>query len=428
MMIVKSLIATIAVLSLLCCSDQSAYDPNPPYPHNSIVKQVSKPVDREARANPLGWTTVYLASWEHNAGTPFTNWGSLSASDIDFTGITHLIYFAMNVGEDGSPGESLDPIDRYNFTNDRFQDIVPVAHKHNVDILFSVGGAGNYNGFSRAISSPQSRFRLIQTIIHLIKTYGFDGVDLDMEPIEDRDRANYTLLVEELTNQLNQLHTQRGNRPLLTAAINGQFRIFAELQSYFDQINLMTYDLSGPWRGWQTWHNSPLYSDGVTFASTGEQMPSVDQWIDYALDAGIEPGKLGLGIDFYGYIWNGVSKPGEGWFYFTPPTLEEERGGTPYRTLYSRFDLQKAEWDSIARVPYISREAPAQFVSFDNERSIDEKVRYTAERGLGGVMVWELSAGYLKDPVRGGNSHPLLRAVHQSTLKYRQQNKSTVPE
>lgn len=427
MMIVKLISAVFAALSLLCCSDQPTQE-SYNKPRQVLDRQVLSSVDHEAQVNPLGWTTVYLASWEHNAGTPYTNWGSLTASDIDFSGITHLIYFAMNVGEDGKPGESLDPADRYNFTTDRFRDIVPVAHAHNVDILFSVGGAGNYNGFSRAISSPQSRSQLIQTISSLIQTFGFDGVDLDMEPIEDRDRAHYTLLVEELSNQLDQIQTQRGYRPLLTAAVNGQFRLFAELQNHFDQINLMTYDLSGPWRGWQTWHNSPLYSDGVTFASTGEQMPSVDLWIDYALDAGIRPEKLGLGIDFYGYIWNGVSEPGEGWFYFTPPTLEEERGGTPYRTLYRRFNLRTAKWDSVARVPYVSQKNPAQFISFDNERSIDEKVRYAAERGLGGVMVWELSAGYLTDAFRGGKSHPLMQAVHKSTLQVRQRAITARPE
>jgi chitinase len=252
----------------------------------------------------------------------------------------------------------------------------------------------------------------------LIETYGFDGVDLDMEPIRETDRLNYQRFVEELTQELDQTLTKRGARPQLTAAVNGQFSLFAQLQDYFDQINLMTYDLSGPWSGWQAWHNSPLYSDGILFESTGEQKPSVDLWIDLALEAGIRPEKLGLGIDFYGYVWNGVSEPGEGWFFLSPPTLRDERGGTPFRKLDREFNLRTARWDSVARVPYLSLYNPPQFVSFDNERSIEEKVRYAAERGLGGVMVWELSAGYVQNQLRG-NVHPLLRAVHKANTKYR---------
>jgi len=422
MMILKLAGSVIVMLSLHSCTDNPAHQVEN-RPRAVLERQVLKPAsissDVPSKKIEPGWVTVYLASWEHNAGTPYTNWGSITVSDIDFAGITHLIYFAMNVGPDGRPGESLDPKDRYNFTTDRFLDIIPVAHEHGVEILFSIGGAGNYNGFSQAIRSYQSRAELIKTIRMLILEYGFDGVDLDMEPIRDDDRENYQRFVEELSSELNQILTTRGNRPLLTAAVNGQFQMFAELQNYFDQINLMTYDLSGPWSGWQTWHNSPLYSDGVLFASTGEQMPSVDLWIDLALEAGIRPENLGLGIDFYGYIWSGVSEPKQGWYFFSPPTLQNERGGTPYRKLFRDYTIRSAKWDSVARVPYLSIASPAQFVSFDNERSIEEKVRYAAERGLGGVMVWELSAGYVYDHLRG-NQHPLLQSVYKATEKYRQ--------
>ncbi len=418
MMSLKFFALLTAALSMISCIENPAKQVDSKS-YEIGKHQLLKSANQETSSNPTGWITVYLASWEHNAGTPYSNWGSLTASEIDLSGITHLIYFAMNVGEDGLPGESLDPADRYNFTTDRFRDIVPVAHAQDVEILFSVGGAGNYSGFNKAISSEQSRFRLIQTITHLILMYDFDGVDLDMEPIEDRDRSNYSLLVKELSSQLDQITTRRGHRPLLTAAVNSQFSLFAELQGYFDQINLMTYDLSGPWRGWQTWHNSPLFSDGIKFESTGEQMPSVDLWIAYALGAGIKPSKLGLGIDFYGYIWNGVSEPGERWSFLSPPILEQEQGGTPYRTLYKQFDLSQAKWDNIARVPYLSIKNPSQFISFDNEQSIDEKVRYAAERGLGGVMIWELSAGYITNYQDLTLSHPLLEAVHKSTVRHR---------
>lgn len=421
MMLLKTIFVFIFSFSLIHCTEQPI-NPEELQPRPVLERQVNSPKsisnEPSEKGSRPGWTSVYLASWEHNAGTPYTNWGSLTTSEINFSGMTHLIYFAMNVGADGRPGESLDPVDRYNFTSDRFRDIIPVAHAHDVEILFSIGGAGNYNGFSRAISTSRSRTELIRTIIMLIKTYGFDGVDLDMEPIRDSDRLNYQRFVEELSIELDQVVTKRGARPLLTAAVNGQFSLFAQLQDYFDQINLMTYDLSGPWSGWQAWHNSPLYSDGILFESTGEQKPSADLWIDLALNAGIRPEKLGLGIDFYGYVWNGVSEPGEGWFFLTPPTLRDERGGTPYRKLYREFNLRAARWDSVARVPYLSFWSPSQFVSFDNERSIEEKVRYAAERGLGGVMIWELSAGFVQDQLRG-NVHPLLQSVHKATTKYR---------
>lgn len=358
-----------------------------------VQDHVSMPSSTAGRTRP--WISAYLASWEHNAGTPYTNWGSLTADEIDWSAMTHLFYFAMNVAADGRPGESLDPRDRYNFTTDRFLDIVPAAHAHGTHILFSIGGAGNYEGFSAAISRELSRQRLIDTILGLLRTYGFDGVDIDMEPIRDSDVRNYSQFIRQLHAELALMRTRQGHPPLLTAAINGQFDMFADLQDYFDQINLMTYDLSGPWRRWQAWHNSALFSTDIRFESTGGQMPSIDLWVNMALQAGLRPEKIGIGIDFYGYIWNGVYEPLQGWGLLDPPTLEREGGGNPYREIAARFDLSRRKWDPVAQVPYLSLRDPDRFVSYDDEHSIARKLDYIIDRQLGGAIVWELSGTHL---------------------------------
>ena len=78
------------------------------------------------------------------------------------------------------------------------------------------------------------------------------------------------------------------------------------MQSKFDQINLMTYDLSGPWQGWVTWFNAPIYNEGLTFPSVpGELLPSIEGAVTNFLAGGIATNKLGIGIPFYGYIWQG---------------------------------------------------------------------------------------------------------------------------
>lgn len=406
-----SALLLLLFIGLGACEASSTVAPSADPPSSdSTAKTLS--CDRISPSRDGMWVSAYLASWQHNAGTPFTNWGLLTPQDLEWDAFTHLVYFALNVGEDGTPGESLDPRDRYNFTTDRFEDIVPVAHANGRPILFSAGGAGNYRGFSRAIRSEASMAQLIETLTGLIREHGFDGVDLDMEPILDEDVAAYTRFVYRLRERLDGMSTRRGNRPLLTAAINGQFGMFADLQACFDQINLMTYDLSGPWSGWQAWHNSPLYSDGVVFASTGGQKPSVDLWVDLALEEGLEPWKIGIGIDFYGYIWNGVNRPGQGWNPHNPPILESPGGGTPYREIASRFDLGQAMWDERGRVPYLSLSEPERFVSYDDSLSVALKMAYIRERGLGGAILWELSGGYLPwhTPLL---RHPLLRAVKE---------------
>lgn len=372
--------------------------------------------------NPDIWVSAYLASWQHDGGTPYSNWGALRAEDIDWNAITHLFYFALQIDEDGTPGYSLEPKKRKNLNADRLRSIVPAAHQNETKILITVGGSGNYEGFSSAIRY-ENRSRFIDTIVGFIRKYGFDGVDLDMEPIRERDFNNYQRFVAELHSELANVKTRMGERPLITiAALKGRkvSQLYARVQEYVDQINIMTYDMAQAWAGWQAWHNSALFSDEVTFDRGGGQMSSIRQKVDIALSAGIERRKLGIGIDFYGYIWHSVHLLGK-WKTWPDEDLSimERSGGVPYSELRQRFDLEQAEWDERAETSYLNVEEPRAFVSFDNERSVRRKVRYAVENGLGGVILWELGGGYLSEK-KDGARDPLLQAVKKELSEIRQ--------
>lgn len=372
------------------------------------IKKIQTP-----ERNPNIWVSAYLSSWQHNAGTPYSNWGAIRTGDIDWSAITHLFYFALNIGPNGRPSQSFDPKQRNNFNADRLNAIVPEAHRHSTKILFSVGGAGNYSGFSSAIRR-EHRQQFINTIVQLISTYGFDGVDLDMEPIEQSDFENFKQFVFLLHREFAQIKTRNGKRPLITiAALKGSeiSAMYASIQKYVDQINIMTYDMAQPWRGWQAWHNSALFSDGVTFDYNGREMSSVNQKVQLALNAGIQRQKLGIGIDFYGYIWHHVNLLGK-WKNWPTQNLAiiERPGGVPYSELYKRFPLSSASWDEQAQTSYLNIDNPKTFVSFDNQQSVGRKVQYCIDEGLGGVILWELGGGYL-DGNSVGPRDPLLQAV-----------------
>src|SRR5208283_3729222 len=100
-----------------------------------------------------------------------------------------------------------------------------------------------------------------------------------------------------------------------------EYTMFATLQNQFDQINIMTYDLSGPYEGWVTWFNSPIYDGGYRFPSSGGLVPSVAGAVTNFLENGVASGRLGIGIAFYGYIWTGglgispdcITQPRQSW-------------------------------------------------------------------------------------------------------------------
>lgn len=353
------------------------------------------------------WVNAYLVSWEHNPETELINSGIMRTSEIDWEAITHLTYFSLNIGGDGLPSLSLDPALRHNFNSDRLRSIVPAAHAHNAKILFSVGGDTNYEGFSAAIDTSKTKF--IETISNLITEYGFDGVSLNMTPIESRDFSNYREFVRQLSSTFDTLRTNQNNRPLLTAGATnavGMSSLFRDLQQHFDQINILTHDMARPWRGWVTWHQSAMFNNSLVLENTTQYLPSVNEKINEWIGNGVDRSKIGFAISFYGAIWEDLHLL-EKWAVW--PTENQSIYSTlPYSELSKNYDLTEFEWDKKAQAAYLHRVNPRTFISFDNEKSISIKMEYAKNNRLGGVMIWDLSGDFSQN---GSPQNPLLEVV-----------------
>jgi chitinase len=193
--------------------------------------------------------------------------------------------------------------------------------------------------------------------------------------------------------------------------------LVGSVQAQFDQINLMTYDLSGPWPGWVTWFNSPIYNKGLTFPSVpGEYVPSIEGTVSNFLASGMAMNRLGIGIPFYGYIWKGgagtstggATQPYQSWT--TAPTVQ----AYSYNDLVSsNFAATQYHYDSGAQAAYFSvtnaSAANDMFVSFEDQRACQAKVSYARNRGLGGFIIWELSQDH-----QSNKPDPLLQALKQA--------------
>jgi hypothetical protein len=85
----------------------------------------------------------------------------------------------------------------------------------------------------------------------------------------------------------------------------------------------------------------------------------------------------------------------------------------PYATIMDTYGNLPLKWDAGAQASYYS--ATNQFVSFDAETSITVKAKYCKSKGLGGVILYEVAAGYRGNlPV--GYRDRLLQTVKQSFL------------
>jgi len=276
-----------------------------------------------------------------------------------------------------------------------------------------VGGAGS--GQFQNATTPANLSTFINNLVGFMSTRGYDGIDLDWEPLNPSDANQFTNLVNGLRSALNAITP----RPLLTAAIASPpppASMIASVQDQFDQINLMTYDLSGPYPGWVTWFNAPIYDGGYRFSSTGGLVPSADGMVANMIAAGVPAGKLGIGIAFYGWLWaagtgtssGGAALPRQSW------TIAPTNTQPSYNTIMSAYYQSNLyRWDAAAQAAYLTIDNPGSandmFISSDDERTCQTKVSYARNRGLGGVMIWELAQDH-----HSGQPDPLLQSIKQA--------------
>jgi chitinase len=346
------------------------------------------------------WCTGYYPGWEQSA---------LPAADIDYSALTHLIHFSIVPNADGTLNTSDNSLTAANSAS-----IVSNAHAAGKKVLVCVGGASTQTEFQGA-TSDATRGAFITNLVNFMSSRGYDGIDVDWEPLDPGDARQFTNFINGLRGTLNNVALGR----LLTAAIAAPptpASLIASVHGKFDQINLMTYDLSGPYPGWVTWFNAPIFDGGYRFPSTGGLVPSADGMVNSLAAAGVPRGKLGIGIAFYGWIWSGgggtstggAALPRQAWA--TPPTTSQ----AAYNSILSTY-YQPAlyRWDASAQAAYLTIDNAGtnndKFISYDDERTCQAKVSYARNNHLGGVMIWELAQDH-----HANQTDPLLYAVRQA--------------
>ncbi len=329
--------------------------------------------------------------------------GRLLPQQIDFTAFSHLIHFGIFPSADGT----IDPV-KGGITPEQSQTVVTLAHAAGRKVLVCMGT--NEAIHSHRALTDAVRPILVRNLVRFVVSRGYDGLDIDMEPLEDSDVAVYTQFIYELRAQLIIANPDL----VLTAAVASEPALFARLQLQFDRINLMTYDLSGPWPGFLTWYNAALYDGGPRRMKDGEPYPSVQGMVEQFTRAGVPKEKLGIGIAFYGYVWSGASGPGQ-----SIDGVKVDDSVDYYTIMDHYYQPRRYHWDAQAQAPYLSLSSPEpkeqKFISYDDERLCAAKIAYVRQQGLGGVIIWELGGGY-RNNQPAERKDALLQAVKRAWL------------
>ncbi|WP_201849873.1 glycosyl hydrolase family 18 protein [Myceligenerans indicum] len=306
----------------------------------------------------------YFTSWRTGAGDQ----PAYLASDIPWNSVSHINYAFAHVGEDyrvsvnadvpGNPatdltwpgvaGAEMDPALPY---TGHFNLLHRYKEQHpGVKILPAVGGwaetGGYFDGDGDRVASggfytmTESQDRIdtfAESVVDLVREYGFDGIDIDYEyPTSNNDAGNpldlgfsnarrgelmdgYVALMRTLREHLDAAGAEDGEYYLLTTATPSSGWLLRGMEAYqiteyADYVNLMTYDLHGAWNKY-VGGNAALFDDGndpelaaggVYTAYDGIGYLNGD-WAAHYFRGAMQAGRINLGVPYYTRGFQGVT-------------------------------------------------------------------------------------------------------------------------
>ena len=242
--------------------------------------------------------------------------------------------------------------------------LIKKAHGKNVKVLASIGGGGSHEYYHQLLNN-ENRKTFINNLVYLVNRYHFDGIDVDLEG-SDID-SNYQKFVIELATTLQRM------KKIITAAIATAYKdqLPDKALKYFDFVNIMSYDQTGPWRPENPGDHSP-------YAMSVEDL---NYWHN---ERSIPKQKLVLGLPFYGYGFGPIDSPVV---------------SMDYRHIISSYSNSQLS-DTL--------NLPGNVVMYFNNIATIKKKTKLAMENAAGVMIWQL----LGD-AEGENS--LLNAIREVT-------------
>lgn len=317
------------------------------------------------------------------------DWKDWFPDEDSFKQLTHINYAFATIAN---------PLGTVIETFERAHQIKKLKEKHpHLTVSLSIGGWGA-DYFSETAADAGNRQRFIESTLEIVNRYDFDGVDIDWEypcipangiSASPSDKQNFTILLRELREALDEKGKETGKDYLLTIAAGvqmgtGETVELDKITQYIDYIYVMTYDLNTT--GIASHHTNLFPTSKI------QDSPSASGAIETFIQNGVPKEKLLLGIAFYGRGGFGVKGPKDGFgapydpdqtVFYTWTKINEE--------LLEDRDFVEY-WDDEAKASYLYN--GDIFISYDNPQSVQEKVKYAKEKGLAGVFFWEFTSDF----------------------------------
>ncbi|RQG93629.1 PKD domain-containing protein [Natrarchaeobius chitinivorans] len=366
-------------------------------------------------------------------------------SDIPFDKVTDVLYAFIGLDDQGNvfppeDDETEFDIDRQSH-EENLEEFAGLADDVDCRFHLSVGGWTLSDDFHIIASDPDLRETFAENCVELMREYNFDGVDIDWEhpgPEQgqcqcgnDDDYETHVLLLEELREKLDEAADEDGQYYYLSVANGGSDWNAGGIRhdqvgEICDSVYVMAYDFTGEWMDTMGL-NAPLYGPDTHPTDDQDVYPDGEQyWAEYSVDTlwagdhgddGYWPGQweypaadpaeydeLVLGMPFYGRGFEaGFGGPElgarfnslpEGTWHHLLADGEDATGAFDFGDIEENL-RDDDDWEvnrhEMGEVPYLVNEDEGVLISYDDEDAIEAKVEFAKERGMQGVMFWELA-------------------------------------
>ncbi|MEL6252332.1 MAG: glycosyl hydrolase family 18 protein [Bacteroidota bacterium] len=200
-------------------------------------------------------------------------------NDIHFEQLTHLNLSFLNPDANGNlviDGQNIDPI------VSRARSLNPT-----IKVFVAIAGGGltaEWEAAYKLRMQAANRTAFVQQLVAYVESHNLDGIDVDLE--WSHVDALYSPFVLELADSL---HAKGFEISAAWPATTRYADITDAALASFDWINLMAYDLTGPWNPNRPGDHSPY-----SFANQG---------IAFWKGHGVSADRMNLGVPFYGRNW-----------------------------------------------------------------------------------------------------------------------------
>jgi chitinase len=381
-----------------------------PTPTSIVGTSTPTPATPTATVGPESgkWVMGYYVGYQRDLMPP---------SEIDWTSLTHLVVGPINVQDDGTLNTDLaiNSIEGPALA----RQLAQLAHANGRKALLMLGGEGAQNHYLNA-ASDATRATFVQNILSTMDSLGYDGIDLDWEMFDFS--SDPTLSKQLFVKLVKDLRAARPNL-LLTVPVEfanmnysqGHYAHYGEIAPYVDQMNIMTYVMSGNYVGWSVWHSSPLTGE------SGTHPTSVSNSVARYRSLGIPDAKLGVGVGFFGQCWRNVQEPRvmiNAGSSITQVANDNYMSFYNIRTQYQPYATRI--FDNAAQVPYLSSATQVgpqgcNYISYEDEESVALKGQFVQQQGLGGLIIWTINQGHFSS-APADQRDPLLKVIKQTVL------------